>query len=75
MIVNQTLLHGNFPPGLNTLPLHISDKICNFSAVTEVIADLLKTEVSLAPMGGCMDQWVGSGQMTNLIQFELINII
>ena len=28
-----------------------------------------------APMGGCMDQWVGSGQMTNLIKFELINII
>ena len=31
------------------------------------------------PMGGCMDQWVGqwveSGQMTNLIKFELINII
>ena len=24
-------------------------------------------------MGGCMDQWVGSGQMTNLIKFELIN--
>ena len=21
-------------------------------------------------MGGCMDQWVGSGQMTNLIKFE-----
>ena len=26
-------------------------------------------------MGGCMDQWVGSGQMTNLIKLELINII
>ena len=30
-------------------------------------------------MGWCMDQWVGqwvgSGQMTNLIKFELINII
>ena len=26
-------------------------------------------------MGGCMGQWVGSGQMTNLIKFELINII
>ena len=26
-------------------------------------------------LGGCMDQWVGSGQMTNLIKFELINII
>ena len=30
-------------------------------------------------MGGCMDQWVGqwvgSGQMTYLIKFELINII
>ena len=28
-----------------------------------------------APMGGCMGQWVGSGQMTNLIKLELINII
>ena len=28
-----------------------------------------------APMGGCMDQWVGSGQMTNLIKFELNDII
>ena len=26
-------------------------------------------------MGGCMGQWVGSGQMTNLIKLELINII
>ena len=30
-------------------------------------------------MGGCMDQWVGqwvgSGQMTNVIKFELIDII
>ena len=31
-------------------------------------------------MGGCMDQWVGewgggSGQMTNLIKFEVIDII
>ena len=30
-------------------------------------------------MGGCMDQWVGQrvglGQMTNLIKFELIDII
>ena len=28
-----------------------------------------------APMGGCMGQKVGSGQMTNLIKLELINII
>ena len=31
------------------------------------------------PMGGCMDQWVGQwvglGQITNLIKSELINII
>ena len=26
-------------------------------------------------MGWCMGQWVGSGQMTNLIKLELINII
>ena len=30
-------------------------------------------------MDGCMDQWVGkwvgSGQMTNVIKFELIDII
>ena len=26
-------------------------------------------------MGGCMGQWVGSGQMTNLIKLELIDII
>ena len=26
-------------------------------------------------MDGCMGQWVGSGQMTNLIKLELINII
>ena len=26
-------------------------------------------------MGGCMGQWVGSGQMTNLIKLKLINII
>ena len=26
-------------------------------------------------MGGCMGQWVGSGQMTNLIKLELINMI
>ena len=26
-------------------------------------------------MGECMGQWVGSGQMTNLIKLELINII
>ena len=26
-------------------------------------------------MGGCMGEWVGSGQMTNLIKLELINII
>ena len=26
-------------------------------------------------MGGCTGQWVGSGQMTNLIKLELINII
>ena len=30
-------------------------------------------------MGGCMDQWVGqwveSGEMTNVIKFELIDII
>ena len=25
-------------------------------------------------MGGCMGEWVGSGQMTNLIKLELINI-
>ena len=24
-------------------------------------------------MGGCMGQWVGSGQMTNLIKLELIS--
>ena len=28
-----------------------------------------------APMGGCMGQWVGSGQMTKLIKLELIDII
>ena len=27
------------------------------------------------PMGGCMGEWVGSGQMTNFIKLELINII
>ena len=27
------------------------------------------------PWVGGMDQWVGSGQMTNLIKFELIDII
>ena len=26
-------------------------------------------------MGGCMGGWVGSGQMTNLIKLELIDII
>ena len=26
-------------------------------------------------MGGSVGQWVGSGQMTNLIKFELIDII
>ena len=26
-------------------------------------------------MGWCMGEWVGSGQMTNLIKLELINII
>ena len=26
-------------------------------------------------MGGSVGQWVGSDQMTNLIKFELINII
>ena len=26
-------------------------------------------------MGGCMGQWVGSGQMTNLIKLECIDII
>ena len=39
------------------------------------IYDLLRP----VPMIGCIDQWVGqwvgSGQMTNLIKFELINII
>ena len=27
------------------------------------------------PMGGCMSEWLGSGQMTNLIKLELIDII
>ena len=27
------------------------------------------------PMGGCMGEWVGSGQVTNFIKLELINII
>ena len=27
------------------------------------------------PMGGCMGQWVVSGQMTSLIKAELIDII
>ena len=26
-------------------------------------------------MGGSMGEWVGSGQMTNFIKLELINII
>ena len=40
------------------------------------IYDLLRHPTA---MGGCMDQWVGqwvgSGQMTNVIKFELIDII
>ena len=36
------------------------------------IYDLIETP---PPMGGCMGEWVGSGQMTNFIKLELIDII
>ena len=36
------------------------------------IYDLLRQP---PPMGGCMGEWVGSGQVTNFIKLELINII
>ena len=52
----------------------ITKNLINLDLI-KIIKFCLKIYDFLRHPGGCMDQWVGSGQMTNLIKFELINII
>ena len=57
---------------------HIT-KISNESLPNRDNSILFEDYKTPPPMGGCMGEWVGvwvgSGQMTNLIKLDLINII
>ena len=53
---------------------HITKYRINLELI-KIIKFCLKIYETSAPVGGCMGQWVGSGQMTNLIKLQFIDII